>query len=88
MLPAVVQGYETDVIKEFAISGNDAIIKCSIPSYVADLVSVISWTITSVQDEEIVMNSNFRGRASSRVNIKDKIQKWDFSEHSCIAFER
>ncbi|KAK7601499.1 hypothetical protein V9T40_008940 [Parthenolecanium corni] len=39
----VIQAYETDVIKEFAIRGNAAIIKCQVPSYVADFVNVISW---------------------------------------------
>lgn len=31
------------MIKEFAIRGNAAIIKCQVPSYVADFVNVISW---------------------------------------------
>lgn len=39
----VAQFYETDVIKEFAIRGNAAVIKCQVPSFVADFVSVVSW---------------------------------------------
>lgn len=39
----VIQTYETDVIKEFAIRGNAAIIKCQVPSYVADFINVVSW---------------------------------------------
>lgn len=38
-----IQSYETDVGKEYVILGNDAIMKCSIPSFVADFVSVTSW---------------------------------------------
>ena len=39
----VVQSYETDVFKENVILGNDALMKCSIPSFVADSVEVMSW---------------------------------------------
>lgn len=39
----VSQVYETDVNKEYTIRGNSAILKCQIPSFVADFVSVISW---------------------------------------------
>nr|CAI5827600.1 unnamed protein product [Callosobruchus analis] len=39
----VAQFYDTDVNKEYAIRGNAAILKCQIPSFVADFVSVISW---------------------------------------------
>ena len=39
----VVQPYETDVAKEYVIRGNDALMKCSIPSFVADVVQVIAW---------------------------------------------
>ena len=41
--PVVIQHYETDVAKEYVISGNDALMTCSVPSHVADFVSVISW---------------------------------------------
>lgn len=39
----VAQFYDTDVNKEYAIRGNSAILKCQIPSFVADFVSVVSW---------------------------------------------
>ncbi|XP_025834465.1 Down syndrome cell adhesion molecule-like protein Dscam2 isoform X28 [Agrilus planipennis] len=39
----VAQYYDVDVNKEYAIRGNAAILKCQIPSFVADFVSVISW---------------------------------------------
>ncbi|VEN44083.1 unnamed protein product [Callosobruchus maculatus] len=39
----VKQFYDIDVNKEYAIRGNAAILKCQIPSFVADFVSVISW---------------------------------------------
>ncbi|CAB4056116.1 unnamed protein product [Lepeophtheirus salmonis] len=40
---AIIQSYETDVSKVYSILGNDALIKCSIPSFVSDFVSVVSW---------------------------------------------
>ncbi|KAL3270311.1 hypothetical protein HHI36_009362 [Cryptolaemus montrouzieri] len=39
----VTQFYDTDVNKEYVIRGNSAILKCQIPSFVADFVSVVSW---------------------------------------------
>ncbi len=41
---AVTQDYETDVPKVYVIGGNSALLKCEIPSFVADFVSVESWT--------------------------------------------
>lgn len=37
------QEYQTDVTPEYVIKGNAAIVKCLIPSFVADFVSVQSW---------------------------------------------
>ena len=48
---AVIQTYETDVIKEFVIRGNDALIKCSIPSFVTDFVTVRSWIVESSEND-------------------------------------
>ncbi|KAK0174513.1 hypothetical protein PV327_010274 [Microctonus hyperodae] len=39
----VAQYYDTDVNKEYAIRGNSAILKCVVPSFVADFVKVLSW---------------------------------------------
>lgn len=39
----VTQYYEADVNKEHVIRGNSAILKCLIPSFVADFVEVVSW---------------------------------------------
>lgn len=37
------QFYESEVNNEYVIRGNAAVLKCSIPSFVADFVQVISW---------------------------------------------
>lgn len=39
----VTQFYDTDVNKEYVIRGNPAVLKCQIPSFVADFVEVVSW---------------------------------------------
>ncbi|XP_033297117.1 Down syndrome cell adhesion molecule-like protein Dscam2 isoform X27 [Bombus bifarius] len=39
----VTQYYEAEVVSEYVIRGNAAIVKCTIPSFVAEFVSVDSW---------------------------------------------
>ena len=41
--PAVQQNYKSGVEYEDVILGNDALLKCKIPSFVADFVQVIGW---------------------------------------------
>jgi hypothetical protein len=43
LLAVSQQRYETDILRESVILGNEALFKCSIPSFVADFVSVVSW---------------------------------------------
>ena len=37
------QIYKTDASQEYVIIGNDAIIKCQYPSFVADFLNVVGW---------------------------------------------
>ena len=37
------QAYKTSSNEEYIIIGNDALMKCLIPSFVADFVSVVNW---------------------------------------------
>ena len=39
----VAQDYATHVNQEYVIQGNDVILKCGIPSFVADFLQIISW---------------------------------------------
>lgn len=52
MFVVVHQFYQSEVNNEYVIRGNSAVLRCSIPSFVADFVSVLSW-----QDE----NGNLYG---------------------------
>lgn len=46
----VLQNYVTGAEDEYVILGNTAVIKCKIPSFVADFVSVESWTSSDGQE--------------------------------------
>lgn len=39
----VNQAYGANILMEYVIKGNSAILKCSIPSFVADFVRVEAW---------------------------------------------
>ncbi len=46
----VGQAYNTYGAPEEIILGNEALLKCSVPSFVADFVSVIGWTDSEAGD--------------------------------------
>lgn len=48
---AVLQAYEARVNDEFVLRGNTAILKCIVPSFVADFVHVVAW----IMDNETVL---------------------------------
>lgn len=44
LFSVIAQDFKAHVAQEtYVIVGNDAIIKCDIPSFVGDLVSAVSW---------------------------------------------
>ena len=42
-LSVASQNYKMDVHPEYVMLGNDVLLKCSFPSFVADFVAVLSW---------------------------------------------
>ena len=52
----VRQDYVTESDNEYVILGNDALMKCEIPSFVSDLVEVQSWTDN---EENLFMKNSF-----------------------------
>ena len=44
---AITQNYVTEPINEYVILGNDAIMKCSVPSFMSDFIAVVGWTDNS-----------------------------------------
>ena len=57
-IAVVTQVYETYVNQEHVITGNDVLVKCDIPSFVADFVSVTNW----LDSEGGVHNSHAQGK--------------------------
>lgn len=61
---AVLQAYEARVNDEFVLRGNTAILKCIVPSFVADFVNVVAWlmdneTVTADENSVIDPGSKF-----------------------------
>lgn len=60
LYPTVVpQKYSVNVMDEAVLKGNSGILKCHIPSFVADFIQVLSW----VDDENREIYSNYDGVA-------------------------
>ena len=57
-IAAVHQSYHTSTIEEFVILGNDALIKCTIPSFVSDFVTVVGW-VDSEGNQFLRKNDHF-----------------------------
>lgn len=53
----VTQFYMTEAENEYVIKGNSAIMKCKIPSFVADFVHVEAW-INTEDGTELTQNSS------------------------------
>lgn len=79
----VAQYYDTDVNKEYAIRGNSAILKCVVPSFVADFVKVLSWHTD--QGEEFVPGDDF-GIIFAVNSLKNRSSRFFVSRnfHCCI----
>lgn len=53
----VNQPYGADILMEYVIKGNSAVLKCSIPSFVADFVRVEAWI--DEEGTELVPSDNY-----------------------------
>ena len=54
LVSVVKQKYEVQVYDEYVISGNTAVLRCQVPSYVAEYVMVTSW----IQDGSVNIYPN------------------------------
>ena len=64
ILSVISQDFKVHVALEtYVIVGNDAILKCEVPSFVTDLIHVMSW----VNNEEQVFLPDSRGKKESRM---------------------
>lgn len=53
----VAQEYSTEPSNEYIVDGNDALMKCKVPSYVADFATVVGW-VDSEATEYLINNNN------------------------------
>ena len=66
LFTVVRQYYEVQVYDEFVISGNTAVLKCHVPSFVRDYVTVTSWVRGS---GERIVSDVITGESSVRNTI-------------------
>lgn len=59
-ISVVSQAYDVKFWEEYVLRGNAAILKCQIPSFVSEYVSVNSWIISEDEKEqEINIDASF-----------------------------
>lgn len=63
----VTQYYVTEAENEYVIRGNSAVMKCKIPSFVADFVSVVAWIADDGQIYTHNLMSNDYGNELQRL---------------------
>lgn len=67
----IAQYYDVDVNKEYAIRGNSVLMKCQIPSYVADFVRIESWHTDQNQSFYINSTENDEGWSRRLSHLSD-----------------
>ncbi|XP_017867812.1 PREDICTED: Down syndrome cell adhesion molecule-like protein Dscam2 isoform X18 [Drosophila arizonae] len=81
----VAQYYEADVNKEHVIRGNSAVIKCLIPSFVADFVEVVSWHTD--QEENYFPGTEYDGKylvlPSGELHIREVGPEDGYKSYQC-----
>ncbi|XP_022670390.1 Down syndrome cell adhesion molecule-like protein Dscam2 isoform X3 [Varroa destructor] len=81
----VAQRYEVQVYDEFVISGNTAVLRCHIPSYVRDYVAVVTWeredgvTITS----NVAVGGRYSVLAHGELHIRQATIADGFKSYRC-----
>lgn len=72
LVSVVSQAYAVNLMEEYVLRGNSAILKCHIPSFVSEYVSVSSWIIIEDKNEvEIKLESahNSDGMKLSSIGV-------------------
>ena len=64
----MIQGYDTDFHKAYVINGNSALLKCEIPSHVADFVTVESWVDNKGIEYFSEINNNYGNYSSNSLS--------------------
>nr|XP_037870618.1 Down syndrome cell adhesion molecule-like protein Dscam2 isoform X31 [Bombyx mori] len=81
----VAQQYDTDVNKEYVILGNSILLKCQVPSFVADFTEVLSWHTD--HNEDFFPGENYDGKylvlPSGELHIRDVGPEDGYKSYQC-----
>ncbi|XP_050305202.1 cell adhesion molecule Dscam2 isoform X24 [Anthonomus grandis grandis] len=81
----VNQFYNAEILAEYVIRGNTAVLKCSIPSFVADFVSVDSWIDDS--GKTYIVSNNYDSKylvlPSGELHIRDVGPEDGYKSYQC-----
>ncbi|XP_062527465.1 cell adhesion molecule Dscam2 isoform X39 [Bombyx mori] len=81
----VTQYYESEVVSEYVIRGNAAVLKCNIPSFVSDFVKVEAWIDTD--GGEYLHTDNIDGKylvlPSGELHIRDVGPEDGYKSYQC-----
>lgn len=89
IVSVVSQAYAVNLMEEYVLRGNAAILKCHIPSFVSEYVTVVSWIISEGEEEveiKLVSDNNLEGM---NFNLRWHIivsSKFYHSKCFCIAY--
>jgi hypothetical protein len=86
LFTVVQQFYQTEVNNEYVIRGNAAVLKCSIPSFVADFVNVVSWHDTEGHNyamEQTNYDSKYLVLPSGELHIRDVGPEDGYKSYQC-----
>ncbi|XP_049290913.1 Down syndrome cell adhesion molecule-like protein Dscam2 isoform X20 [Anopheles funestus] len=79
------QHYQPEILTEYVIRGNSAILKCSIPSFVSDFVRVESWI--DEDGNELVQSENYDGKymvlPSGELHIREVGPEDGYKSYQC-----
>ncbi|XP_055318376.1 cell adhesion molecule Dscam2 isoform X1 [Sitodiplosis mosellana] len=81
----VNQHYGADILMEYVIKGNSAVLKCSIPSFVADFVRVEAWI--DEEGTELLPSDNYDGKylvlPSGELHIREVGPEDGYKSYQC-----
>ncbi|XP_059477740.1 cell adhesion molecule Dscam2 isoform X42 [Neocloeon triangulifer] len=81
----VTQYYEAEVVSEYVIRGNTAVLKCTIPSFVADFVRVEAWVGSdkSVYTPSADYDGKYLVLPSGELHIRDVGPEDGYKSYQC-----
>ncbi|XP_076655514.1 Down syndrome cell adhesion molecule 1 isoform X10 [Halictus rubicundus] len=84
----VTQPYQPEILTEYVIRGNSAILKCSIPSYIAEFVTVEAWIredgeVYLPEDPAIGQDGKYLVLPSGELHIRDVGPEDGYKTYQC-----